>query len=230
MLLRKERSLAAGFCWALAMLKPQIGFPFLFLFILTKSWTGLLAGFMILVVMSEAALLWTGLNPWSYLLAGPLTESFSFTKEQSATGAALWMTGINLSAPFAAFAALLAVIILGGVYAVRQNRIQLPLLDAAGVCSAIGFVLFYHRSYDNIMLYPLILAIFHRMLQDRGNYFIIAVCLLLAFTAFLPVGLIGRHQVLLYLSLLTPIVGAGVLLVRGNSNVPMNQRTYLPLK
>ena len=58
-------------------------------------------------------------------------------------------------------------------------------LELAGLCGLVGLVSFYHRGYDNIMLFPALLAAWRASLsQPRWSTLIIT--LLLVFSSLFP--------------------------------------------
>jgi len=59
-LLQTNRPLPAGFCWALAMIKPQVALAFGLLFLLRREYfRGLIVGLGLLAAMTTFALWWT---------------------------------------------------------------------------------------------------------------------------------------------------------------------------
>jgi hypothetical protein len=77
----------------------------------------------------------------------------------------------------------------------------------------LGFVLFYHRQYDNQMLFPLMLAIASVALRKRTAA-PIALAGLLALSVYLPAGMVSRSGALSVLAFLAPVAAAGFLAVR----------------
>lgn len=138
MLLQRGRPVLAGVCWAFAMLEPHIGIAFAALFLLNRQWRGLLAGIALLAALSATATWWTGVPALA-----SLTEWWS----RSTIGA---------------IAALGAV-----AFAVRGIRLQ-ELLIPAALCAALGRVLMSHEPYDNVMLWPLLIAAIATALKVRG--------------------------------------------------------------
>jgi hypothetical protein len=159
-LLERGRSGAAGCCWALAMLKPQIALAFAALFFVRRHWHGLLVGGMILVAASAAACWWTEVSPLDVLRNSLLRSSFSFAADGNVAGAAhlaAWL-GIDASlVQWTALAALVALIAGIGLW-LRRLSTEPDLLDLAGICGVLGALLVYHRHYDNVMLAFTLLA------------------------------------------------------------------------
>ena len=157
MALANGGALRAGACWALAMLKPHIALPFAVLFITRKQVRGLVLGVLLLGGLSIFALWWTDLGVVDFLRHGPTAEKLNFAKNQY--GAGVWIDYLGLNPRLAIYA---GIILLGFVTlsAVLLSRnLETPLLPSAAMCSVLGFVLFYHGRYDNIMLFPLAYAL-----------------------------------------------------------------------
>ena len=214
MLMEKRRHIAAGLCWAFAMIKPQIGLPFALLFITAeKAWMGLLAGVTLLVLLSGGALAWTGISPVSFIRNGLLTESYSFLKGKSAYAGGLLVKLTGTSPWFFMIAGLLIVVGTAILLIILRKRIALPLLTYAGIASVLGFVLFYHLHYDNIMLYPLLLTILIRIFNGARRWSDLLIASLLCFMIYAPASLIAKHQVMNALSILVFLASAGLVLV-----------------
>jgi hypothetical protein len=62
-LLERQRPLPAGFCWALAMLKPQIAAGFPLPLLRRGNRCGLLLGLAVLLVLAGVALTYTHVSP-----------------------------------------------------------------------------------------------------------------------------------------------------------------------
>ena len=76
----------------------------------------------------------------------------------------------------------------------------------------LGFVLFYHRQYDNQMLFPLMLAIAAVALREKTAV-PLALAALLGLSLYLPAGVVAGSEALSVLSFLTPVAGAFFLLL-----------------
>ena len=76
----------------------------------------------------------------------------------------------------------------------------------------LGFVLFYHRQYDNQMLFPLMLAMSVVALREKSAL-AIALAGLLGLSLYLPAGVVAGSEALSVLSFLTPVAGAFFLLL-----------------
>jgi GT2 family glycosyltransferase len=181
--MRAQQPLAAGFCWALAMIKPQIalfhGAPFLFN---KRMRAGLWSGLLSLVLLSAFALWYTHVNPLTYrgpffkLLAKVQDDAgWNLSLQLSQGGATLWI-GVGL-----------ALLLLAFWFNKRQRSKQPGLASGsheprepseaseppdrwmiqAGFASLLGFLAFYHRSTDHIMLAPTFLAMADQSFRGR---------------------------------------------------------------
>jgi hypothetical protein len=164
--LQRQQPLAAGVCWALAMIKPQIalfhGTPLL---LGERHKKGLGAGLLCLALLSGLGFLYTGLSPLVY------GQRFFrlLGKVQDDAG---WNVGLQLSHWGAAVGFGLATALLASTMVWWRNptvrqwarvaRIRLVeperWIAQAGLFSLLGWFTFYHRSTDHIMLAPALLA------------------------------------------------------------------------
>jgi hypothetical protein len=208
-LIRKNLPSLAGVCWAFAMIKPQIAAPFALLFLIRDQLRGLMAGSIILAVLSVAALAWTGWSLHDYLTYSLGAESFSFVQqvEYSPT------SHLPISPKM--------VLILGAIILFIAGRVLLftfkgfpreALLCVAGFSSMLGFVGLYHLHYDNQMLFPLILAVTALALRDGRIPTMIASCLL-GLTIYLPAKLVFDNHYVALLAYAAPVIATGVLLI-----------------
>ena len=159
--LDRNRPFAAGVCWALAMLKPQIALAFAVLFLLDRQWRGLVLGLVILAALSLLACWWTEVPPTRVIHHFAYQAPVTFTDTVSVTGPAHLAKTIGVNPRIAQLLAVVALGIfavfvwwLGSLRPGPSARVSL-----AGVCAVLGELLFYHRHYDNIMLFPAILGI-----------------------------------------------------------------------
>lgn len=205
--IRANRPWLAGIFWAFAMIKPQIAFPFGLLFLIRGQWTGILSGTAILSGLTLLALSWTGWSLSEYLIHSIGTESLSFIKQ----GHFFMWDALPIS-PRAITLSGLAVVFASGLWLlVRHGGLQPEkLLPLSGMSAALGWVLFYHRQYDNQMLFPLMLAVAAYTLRVPKLWnFILAG--LLAATLYLPASLVAHNSVLSLLAFLMPIFAAASL-------------------
>jgi hypothetical protein len=167
LLLEGRRPLAAGLCWTLAMIKPQIAAAFALPLLQPGYRRGLLLGMAQLLCLSALALAFTGIAPLRYLDIWLQKGRLDFA--QAGT--------INLMTLLGAWAGGLALlVVLGGCWWLSRllgGRMQtaepssLPTpgpvpaanLRLQGLCAVLGALGVYHINYDNIMLFPALLAI-----------------------------------------------------------------------
>lgn len=196
-LLARRRSFSAGVCWALAMLKPQIALPFVIPLLRPRHWAGLAAGTGLLLALYGVALFHTRTYPveltasWFRVMLAlngsghqnALSMLFSLKAGQGeAIPGILAMLMITIS---------IALVLSSRVFALKPFTLQTwqtlnsHPLELAGLCGLVGLVSFYHRGYDNIMLFPALLAAWRTCLgQPRWSSLIIT--LLLLFSSWSP--------------------------------------------
>jgi hypothetical protein len=167
MLLDKGRPIAAGICWALAMIKPQIALVFVPLFMINRQWRGLVAGGLLLAACGLFTCWWTDVAPLRAVSCwyGGLGQSGTISTAGQGVGPGSIAAALGVD-PRQVHMALLTV--LGGAMAflcwqlVRpgtEHRDQSGLLvPLAGICAVLGEVCLYHYHYDNVMLFPTAVA------------------------------------------------------------------------
>jgi len=160
LLLERGRSVAAGCCWALAMLKPQIALSFAALFLVHRQWRGLVVGVLILIAASAAACWWTEVSPLAVLRHSFLRSSFAFTAGGNVSGPAQLAAWLGIDASLVQWASLAGLVGLTAGIGIALRRLPAApdLLDLAGICGVLGALLVYHRHYDNVMLLFTLLA------------------------------------------------------------------------
>jgi hypothetical protein len=166
--LERGRPLAAGAWWALAMLKPQIGLPFIALFIVRREWRGLATGVGILAVLSLFACLWTEISPVAITKFWLTSMGMRFNDSTSLADTIAVALGIPSRWLYLSAAATLVIVpFLIPRRLVRGFRAD-PLLIAA-IAALIGRVILYHRFYDNAMMFPLLFAMLSSAVSRRTN-------------------------------------------------------------
>lgn len=227
MLLEKGRPVTAGLCWALAMLKPQIGAAFALLFLVgpRRNISGLFSGAAALLVLSASALLWTGSSPENVIVQGLLSHRLGHLATQE-HAAGMWMAFTGLT-PIQASAAIGAVLIIAAAaiwLLGRRVTEKLPLEQTAAICAALGYAGFYHVHYDNMMLFPLLLALVTAALS-QGSIRLALAAASVALIAYpepgLVMGLAAQSAVIRWTIFLVPLAAAVVLLAGA-------RRTRLP--
>ena len=210
--MQANRGVLAGICWAMAMIKPQIALPFALLFVLQRKWRGLFSGASLLAVLTAAAFWWTGWSPWDFFHQSLATEKLLFIRNTGFSGTG-WIEWIDLP-PRAAVAIAFAFIATAGVAVLLYDwRSKVSLLNGAGLCAMLGFLLFYHRQYDNQMLFLLMLAATARVLQNGGRVLDMIVCGLLGLTLYLPTGMVAESGGLSFLAFAAPVAAAVLVLL-----------------
>ena len=161
MLLERRRPLAAGACWALAMLKPQIAAAFALLFLADRQWRGLVFGVMVLLALSLGACWWTDVSPLRLVRHVLFESSLRFVEAPQTFGPGKLAAALGISGRLLQFAALalLAGLAVAVIVFVRRWRHRVDLVALAGAAGAIGELLCYHQFYDHIMLAPTVVAL-----------------------------------------------------------------------
>jgi hypothetical protein len=198
--LARDRPLAAGLCWSLAMLKPQIALAFACLFLVKGQWRGLVFGILILAGLSLFACWWTDVSPARLIHHWMFRMPMSFSDNASMSGPGYFADQIGLSPRIAQF---LALSLLGGftvlVWCLAPVRVEHSAqLHVAGVCGVLGQLLFYHRSYDNIMLFPTLISILV-VAATAPSWITIGAAGLMGMSVWLPQRMIEKvpgHQLL----------------------------------
>ncbi len=205
--IQANRPWLAGIFWAFAMIKPQIAFPFALLFLIQRQWPGILSGAAILAGLSFFALEWTGWTLGEYLVHSIGSESLSFIPE-SKMGiiAALPISPRVITAAGIGLTGLIGL----GLLLARGGLPQDKLWPLAGLASALGWILFYHRPHDNPMLFPLLLAIAIQTLRDP-KIWNLALAVLVGATIYLPAGLVFKTPALSLLAFAVPMISTAFL-------------------
>jgi hypothetical protein len=159
-LVERGRPWAAGMCWAFAMLKPQIALPFGVLFLLRGQGRGLLAGLAILAALSWAGCAWTGVDLRQVLRFWFFGMSFEFAGDGfGSMGPGQLAEQFGLDHRFVQFLLAGAMLGLGILAFLLVRRLDTPaVLPLAGFLGGMGMIVFYHRLYDVMMVFPAILA------------------------------------------------------------------------
>lgn len=154
-MLDRGRPLAAGACWALAMLKPQIGLSFAALFFMRREWRGLALGVAILVGLSLAACWWTEVSPWAVVDHWLFCMNTQFAASTSVSGQFAEATGLNPRVIHIGAAVLLLLLPIAALRS-RHFWTQTDTLTVAAAAGLFSSVLIYHRAYDRIMMFPML--------------------------------------------------------------------------
>lgn len=164
LLLQRGKTVAAGCCWALAMLKPQIALAFAALFVVRRQWVGLLVGGAMLVALSALACWWTGVAPSGLADHWLMRSSLSFAADQKVSGPAQVASWLKTDGRVVQWSAVALLVGMSGGLGLALRRLPRPpdMLDLAGICGVLGAVLVYHRHYDNVMLLFTLLACLRR--------------------------------------------------------------------
>jgi hypothetical protein len=247
LLVKRHQPWLAGLCWALAMLKPQIALGFVVPLLRQGYRRGLLLGLAILLLLSAGALAFTHVSPWKFLAFWLVPNRLGFV--QAGTFNLMRWLGLGLTAVLVAIVSLLVLIFCVGNSRSFAKTFPLrtsiwsrslsdfdakPTLKLQGLCAVIGALVFYHHPYDNIMLYPALLAIFAQALELRSLWSrLVAVAMAMALWA--PVHLTANTSLFQVLNAgVWLLVGLTLLLHRpggwGFREKPPQQVSALPLQ
>ena len=216
-LLQTNRPLPAGFCWALAMIKPQVALAFGLLFLLRREYfRGLLVGLALLAAMTAFALWWTSTPPWIFWEQGVSRQRLRFV-ETTTYAAAVWVQSFGIPPRTATVSGLGILAITGLAFLTPRVRQALDLPRAAALCAVLGLSLFYHVHYDNMMLFPLLLALVAAACRQRSRM-LFAAAAVLGFICYAEPGLlIGAAQTSTFIRwfvFLCPLAACAMLLAR----------------
>jgi hypothetical protein len=178
-LLGQGRPFAAGICWAVAMIKPQIALCFAPLFLVGANIRGLVCGMGVLGFLSLAACEWTEVPLRAVVDHWFFRSSLNVNGDAGGPRAVAAWTGLSQRH----IVGLGLVAIAGVALGVRRRLAKIggvDLLPLAGLFAVIGALAFYHRHYDYIMLWPTLLAAFAvaDRRRDRASLAIAAVMFL----------------------------------------------------
>jgi hypothetical protein len=179
-LLERGRVAAAGLCWSLAMLKPQIALPFALLFLVDRQWRGLLVGLAILACLSLFSCWWTDVSPRTVARHWLFDMPLQFTESANNVGPATISKWLGISPRFGQLVALgtlvLTLVALAVLAALGRGRAAAwlaqrkpgaaawavagrDMLPVAAICGLLGELFMYHFHYDNVMLFPAVLCL-----------------------------------------------------------------------
>ncbi|GHC06618.1 glycosyltransferase family 87 protein [Thermomonas carbonis] len=167
--LRRGQRMAAGACWAMAMFKPQIGLVFALLFVADRNWRGLAFGLAILGALSWLACWQTQASPFAVLDYWFQHADLRFITAGNSGGSSAGGILANLgSDPRVAVAISLvaALTFSAGTWLRGRNR-GFSMLTLLALCAIVGRVFIPHRAYDNIMLYPALIALLALALERK---------------------------------------------------------------
>jgi len=196
-LLDRGRPLAAGACWALAMLKPQIGLSFAVLFLLRREWLGLACGVAILVGLSLAACWWTEVSPWAVVDHWLFRMYTGFASSTSVSGQIAEAIEVNPRIIHIIAAAVLVSMPLVALRITRRSS-RADTLNVAAIAALCSSVLIYHRAYDRIMMFPMLFVALAAAAQ-RPNPWHIVISVVLALSLWLPEKIIPEIPLLFLL-------------------------------
>jgi len=198
--LGRGATVAAGICWGLAMVKPQIALCFAATFLVLRRPAGLAVGMTLMAAASLLTCLWTDVSPFDLLAWYVGGQSMKFSNDGFAVGPGAIAKGLGLdhrvvTLGLAALAAT-AVLPLLPVLGRRGSRALMPV---AGACAVLGMLTTYHRHYDNVMLFPTLIAVIDAASGSRRPWGAVLAAVLLVSLAVPKQVLVGIpwHEVAL---------------------------------
>lgn len=199
-LLARRQPISAGVCWALAMLKPQIAFPFVVPLLRRHNRIGLVVGTGLLLALSSVALFHTR-TAADQLMASwiRVLPVFINVGNHNVLGKLISLKAEERWPLLGGIAVLLVLITIGVAWTGRRlagrsillqtwQRLNDHPLELAGLCGLLGLLSLYHLNYDNIMVFPALLAAWRaQLLQPRRDTLLIT--FLLSLTSWTPLTL-----------------------------------------
>ena len=144
---------------------------------------------------------------------------------QQENAAGMWMGASGLD-PFRATAlALLLLALLAGALWIftRRHAQSVSMENAAALCAALGYSGFYHVRYNNMMLFPLLLALVASALKNNRLIVWAAAALLATICYAEPGFIVGWAQsnnLARWFVFLCPLAACAVLLICGRDRPP----------
>lgn len=222
--LARDRPIAAGVCWSLAMIKPQIALAFAALFLLNRQWRGLLVGIAILAGLGLFACWWTDVSPARLIHHHIFRMPMAFADSESMSGPGHLAGRIGVSPHVAQLGAiaLLGAFAVMVCWAMRFVHVtEAARLHVAGVCGVLGQLLCYHRPYDNVMLFPTLIAML-AVAAAAPSRITVGSAVLMSLTVWLPQRLIERvpGQEIIQMLIWSAVAAVLVSAARGQSRLP----------
>lgn len=191
-LLRKRQTLAAGICWAMAMLKPQLALTYALPLLKKRMRIGLVFGLSILLIFTLIALQYTSTDVISIGLSWLKVLPEFHSQGNANIVAAFWPnTGIDWI-----YLIITPTTILGAMIAFYSffHRLRAAIrttfqtinynsftIEAAGLYGIFSLLVFYNRLYDQIILYPaLIVLLRNTFYQPRWGILVLTASMTLS--------------------------------------------------
>jgi len=194
-LIGKRRPYAAGICWALAMIKPQIGILFAPIFLLGRQRRGLVAGGLMLLLLSALACWWTDTAPEKIIRYFLLNLKLRHFTGNWMEGPGRLATSIGMDLQSIS-AVVFTTILLLMIMITRKIPISIDpsrALILAGAMALTGKMLLYNRLYDTIMLWPAVVSVVMLAARKQSS-FAAGIALLLLFSTIIPGQVIAEYE------------------------------------
>lgn len=206
-LMKCNKPIPAGLCWALAMIKPQNAISFALLFLMRNQVIGLLFGALLVTILTSGALFWTSTSPMELLHVMTTGNALSFIHEPKVVIGVCSLTP-HMS-PLLLVIGALALFLGASWYLVSITKdLKIPELTAFALCATLGFLLFYHHHYDTVMLFPLLLELVRNFLsgEERGSAVNAVTIIMLGTAVYFPLWIMNLSPILMSLYLMAPLL------------------------
>jgi GT2 family glycosyltransferase len=183
--LRKRQTLAAGICWAMAMLKPQLALAYAIPLLGRRKRIGLVFGLSLLIILTLIALQQTNTDAISIGLSWlKVLPAFQSTGNTNVLAAVWPNTSRN---QIIIIVILMAILVTVKSFPSILHRLRAAInttfrtiyynsctIEAAGLFGICSLLLFYTRTYDIVLLYPAVIVLLRNTLyQPRWGLFIL---------------------------------------------------------
>jgi hypothetical protein len=182
--LEYRRNVFAGLLLAMAMAKPNISIFYFFPLLIKRRIQGIIAFCLYMIFALVNIWIITKINP-VYMLDRIWQQYQHFAKQGTSSLNILLEFGVSNNLAIILIAILGFTVISAAIYWCRDR--SLLTLFAAG--AVIARLIFYHRIYDNLMLFFLLLAVLEKMF-DRPNKKAITVFTLVGLSLWIPAKIV----------------------------------------
>lgn len=182
-LLDGKKNYLSGLIMGIALAKPSISASYLLILIVKRKFQAFLMTLFYLLVAIFAVGRLTRLS--FFEIFGRFFSQIKYVADDGFSGIdVLLYLGLKVEVT----AVLLSLVFVSLAVAIVKWLRHFPLLTLFAVASVIGRIFFYHRSYDDLMLVFLLLALL-KLTFSHPNWFNIMVLIVLGLTLWLPLSL-----------------------------------------
>jgi Glycosyltransferase family 87 len=197
-----------GLLLGVALLKPTIAGPFLLAVLISGRYRAVAAACAYLAIASAVIWLQTNTSPLEMLLQ-MLAASETFVHDSQGLVAPLLQLGLDRKVVTPLLAAVVLVPTVALLWAGRRR----PLLDLFAIAAVAGRLWTYHKSYDNVMLVFLLIALGAQALRNPADLLAGLSFLLVGVSLWAPASVTDNAPFLVF-QLVAWIGGLTVLLLR----------------